>query len=127
VANLFPLRTSSPDALLSHADPLGPRSLANCAILEAVDRASMVICAWGSHEVAASRAFEKERERLRALSGGRQQTPPMARGAAPGKAPPRVFTAYPRAYPNFTQRPLSFARCSFQTFGALSKLDGDLP
>lgn len=56
VANLFPLRTSSPDALLSHADPVGPRSLANCAILEAVDRASMVICAWGSHEAAASRA-----------------------------------------------------------------------
>ena len=56
VANLFPLRTTNPELLLSHADPLGPRSLANRAILEAVDRASMVICAWGSAKSAATRA-----------------------------------------------------------------------
>jgi hypothetical protein len=39
-------------------DPLGPRNRANRAILEAVDRASMVICAWGSHKAAAVRAPE---------------------------------------------------------------------
>jgi hypothetical protein len=58
VANLFPLRATNPDELLSHPDPLGPRRRANGAILEAVDRASMVICAWGSHEAAAMRAID---------------------------------------------------------------------
>jgi hypothetical protein len=56
VANLFPLRTTNPDELLSHSDPLGPRNLANGAILDAVDRASIAICAWGSHDAAAARA-----------------------------------------------------------------------
>ncbi|MGF6596031.1 hypothetical protein P3T23_000738 [Paraburkholderia sp. GAS448] len=58
VANLFPLRATHPDELLMHPDPLGPRSRANSAILEAVDLASMVICAWGSHEAAATRAAD---------------------------------------------------------------------
>jgi hypothetical protein len=58
VANLFPLRATHPDELLLHPDPLGPRNRANRAILEAVDRASMVICAWGSHKAAAVRAPE---------------------------------------------------------------------
>jgi hypothetical protein len=56
VANLFPLRATNPGELLTHPDPLGPRSRANSAILETVDLASMVICAWGSHEAAATRA-----------------------------------------------------------------------
>jgi hypothetical protein len=55
VVNLFPLRAPSPEELLSDPDALGPRNLANCSILEAVDRASMVICAWGSHDAAAMR------------------------------------------------------------------------
>ena len=58
VVNLFPLRATSFDELLSHADPLGPRSLANGSILETVDRASMVICAWGSHEAATPRSTD---------------------------------------------------------------------
>ena len=58
VANLFPLRATHPDELLTHPDPLGPRSRANSAILEAVDLASMVICAWGSHKAAATRAAD---------------------------------------------------------------------
>jgi hypothetical protein len=58
VVNLFPLRTNSPDELLSDPDALGPRSLANGAILGSVDRASMVICAWGSHDAAATRAAD---------------------------------------------------------------------
>ncbi|WP_233852892.1 DUF1643 domain-containing protein [Paraburkholderia sp. HD33-4] len=58
VVNLFPLRATSPDELLMHPDPLGPRSRANSAILEAVDLASMVICAWGSHEAATTRATD---------------------------------------------------------------------
>ncbi len=58
VVNLFPLRATSPDELLSDPDALGPRRLANGAILEAVDSASMVICAWGSHEAAAIRVAD---------------------------------------------------------------------
>jgi hypothetical protein len=58
VANLFPLRATDPDALLTHADPLGPRAAANGAILDLVDCASMVICAWGSHRAAPTRAAE---------------------------------------------------------------------
>jgi hypothetical protein len=58
VVNLFPLRATNPDELLMHPDPLGPRSRANNAILEAVDRASMIICAWGSHKAAGTRAPE---------------------------------------------------------------------
>jgi hypothetical protein len=58
VANLFPLRATNPDELLMHRDPLRPRSRANSAILEAVDLASMIICAWGSHDAAASRVAE---------------------------------------------------------------------
>lgn len=61
VANLFPLRATNPDELLRHPDPLGPtRSgvTADGAILDAIDRASMVICAWGAHPAAAPRAAE---------------------------------------------------------------------
>ncbi len=56
VANLFPLRATNPDELLTHTDPLGPRNAANGAILDMVDRASMVICAWGSHKAVSTRA-----------------------------------------------------------------------
>jgi hypothetical protein len=41
---------------LHDTDPLGPRNAANGAILDMVDRASMVICAWGSHEAVSTRA-----------------------------------------------------------------------
>jgi hypothetical protein len=55
VVNLFPLRATDPDALLPHADPLGP---ADGAVLDAIDRSSMVICAWGAHPAVAPRAAE---------------------------------------------------------------------
>jgi len=58
VLNLFPLRATDPDELLSHSAPLGRRKLADGAILDAVDLASMVICAWGSHKAVGTRASE---------------------------------------------------------------------
>jgi hypothetical protein len=58
VANLFPLRATNPDELLTHADPLGPRNTADGALMDAIDRASMVICAWGAHQAAAARATD---------------------------------------------------------------------
>jgi hypothetical protein len=58
VANLFPLRATDPAELLTHADPLGPVRTADCAVMDAIDRASMVICAWGAHPGATARAAE---------------------------------------------------------------------
>lgn len=58
VANLFPLRATNPDELLTHGDPLGPPNIADGAVMDAIDSASMVICAWGTHPAAAPRADE---------------------------------------------------------------------
>lgn len=58
VANLFPLRAADPAQLLIYPDPLGPVRTADGAVLDAVEGASMVICAWGAHEVAAPRAAD---------------------------------------------------------------------
>ena len=58
VANLFPLRATDPGELLTHPDPLGPVGPADCAVLDAIDRADMVICAWGAHPAAVARAAE---------------------------------------------------------------------
>ncbi|MDR6381773.1 DUF1643 domain-containing protein [Paraburkholderia caribensis] len=61
IVNLFPLRSTDPDVLLTHPDPIGPRRggiSADGAILDAVSAASMVWCAWGAHPAAAARAAE---------------------------------------------------------------------
>ncbi|MGN5479479.1 DUF1643 domain-containing protein [Cupriavidus basilensis] len=56
-ANLFPLRSTDPDALLLHPAPLGDRPAKNVgAIMDALDRCSMVICAWGARQAAPGRA-----------------------------------------------------------------------
>ncbi|MFM0243850.1 DUF1643 domain-containing protein [Paraburkholderia sediminicola] len=59
IVNLYPLRATDPDELLTHPDPLGPMRggiTADGAILDAMSAASMVICGWGSHPAAAGRA-----------------------------------------------------------------------
>lgn len=58
VVNLFPLRSVHPDGLLAHPAPLGDERAANRAIMDAVDRCAMVICAWGTHRAAPARALE---------------------------------------------------------------------
>jgi hypothetical protein len=47
VCNLFALRSTDPQALYTHADPIGPRN--DEVILELVEGAGIVICAWGKH------------------------------------------------------------------------------
>lgn len=61
VVNLFPLRATDPDELLTHPDPVGPMRgsiTANGVILDAIDQAHTVICAWGAHAAAGPRAAE---------------------------------------------------------------------
>jgi hypothetical protein len=58
VVNLFPLRSTDPDGLLSHQAPLGREDTANDSIMDAVDRCSLVICAGGAHKAAPARAAE---------------------------------------------------------------------
>lgn len=61
VVNLFPLRATDPDELLTHPDPAGAMikgMSADGAILDALERASAVICAWGSHPAAPARAAD---------------------------------------------------------------------
>jgi len=59
VVNLYPLRATNPDDLLTHPDPVGPAGKADGAILDAVERAGAsgyTICAWGAHRAARPRA-----------------------------------------------------------------------
>ncbi|CAG2144250.1 hypothetical protein LMG31506_02965 [Cupriavidus yeoncheonensis] len=58
VVNLFPLRSTNPDGLLTHPAPIGREDIANSAVMDAIDRCAMVICAWGTHKAAPERAVE---------------------------------------------------------------------
>lgn len=59
VVNLFPLRSTDPDGLLSHPAPLGDRpDRNNGAIMDAINNCTLVICAWGAHKAAPARAAE---------------------------------------------------------------------
>ncbi|HHA2445041.1 DUF1643 domain-containing protein [Stenotrophomonas maltophilia] len=54
VANLFALRSTDPALLLSHADPIGP--LNDDWLRRLAREYGDVVCAWGAHSMAASRA-----------------------------------------------------------------------
>ncbi|MDP3425530.1 MAG: DUF1643 domain-containing protein [Burkholderiaceae bacterium] len=47
VCNLFALRSTDPRALYDHADPVGQSN--DATIMELVQGAGIVICAWGKH------------------------------------------------------------------------------
>lgn len=50
VVNLFALRSTTPDVLLTHGDPIGPLNAE--AVHDATRRAAIVVCAWGAHPAA---------------------------------------------------------------------------
>ncbi|EHP43497.1 hypothetical protein OR16_08527 [Cupriavidus basilensis OR16] len=52
---VFPLRSTDPDVLLTDPALLGREDTANCSIMDALDRCSLVICAWGAHRAAPAR------------------------------------------------------------------------
>jgi len=58
VVNLFPLRSTDPAGLQTHSAPLGREDIANGAVMDAINRCSLVICAWGAHKAAPARAAE---------------------------------------------------------------------
>jgi hypothetical protein len=54
VVNLFALRSTNPDALRTHPDPVGP--LNDVFVRQAVAGARLVVCAWGAGGVLRDRA-----------------------------------------------------------------------
>lgn len=75
VSNLFALRSTDPDALLRHPDPVGPE---NDAVLAGLPRCP-IIAAWGAHPAAVKRA-----RAVRELLAGREL---LALGLTKGGAP----------------------------------------
>lgn len=59
VGNLFALRSTDPDQLLTHADPVGPHN-DNWLTLMA-ERHATIVCAWGAHPMAVKRGAEVAR------------------------------------------------------------------
>ncbi len=50
VVNLFALRSTDPDALSEHEDPIGPENYKY--LIQAIESSNLVIAAWGSHDMA---------------------------------------------------------------------------
>jgi hypothetical protein len=54
VANLFALRSTDPEALLDHPEPVGEKN--DEFIVDLAARAGVTVCAWGSHKAVRRRA-----------------------------------------------------------------------
>ncbi len=55
VANLFALRSTDPEALQSHPDPVGPAN--DGWLKQLASEYGDVVCAWGAHEMAVGRSI----------------------------------------------------------------------
>jgi hypothetical protein len=56
VANLFALRSTNPDALREHTDPVGPDN--DKYLVELAKGADLIVCAWGNHGALLGRAAQ---------------------------------------------------------------------
>lgn len=56
VVNLYALRSSTPVALLTHPDPVGPEG--DDAIWEWASKGDLIVAAWGAHPMAAAREWQ---------------------------------------------------------------------
>lgn len=59
VGNLFALRSTDPDQLLTHADPIGPDN--DSWLRRMTARSVTVVCAWGAHPMAVERGVQVAR------------------------------------------------------------------
>lgn len=59
VTNIFAFRATDPRVMRAEADPVGPWN--DAAILQSLDWADQIICAWGNHGVHLGRGAEVER------------------------------------------------------------------
>lgn len=96
VVNLFALRSTDPTALKKHADPIGPEN--DRHILEAVQRANTVVCAWGNHGVLGDRDLAVVRA---IFAAGR--TPVVLGMNEPSGKPPRAQPVHPLYQANEAQ------------------------
>jgi hypothetical protein len=80
VTNLFALRSTDPDALRNHPDPIGPDN--DRYILEYAKKASVVICAWGAHGSLGGRSSAVRR--MLADAGITPMCLAMTKGGEPG-------------------------------------------
>lgn len=78
IVNLFALISTDPKALGSATDPVGPRN--NAAILAAVGRAGIVICAWGPP----GKLRGRDREVGRLLANVRTHAVALTKAGFPG-------------------------------------------
>ena len=53
IVNLFALRSTDPKKLLTHPEPVGP--LNDAAIEREIDKAAVIVLAWGAHKAAKQR------------------------------------------------------------------------
>lgn len=97
VVNLYALRSTNPSALKRHPDPVGPEN--NKIIRSALERADMVLCAWGAPQM---KYLERERRVLQMIREGGHA--PRALGLTANGSP--THPLYIRA----DTQPITFAK-----------------
>lgn len=99
IANLFPWRSTDPDQLIIATDPVGPAQNADFAILDAVKDAQMVVCGWGNHRHATTRAEHVIELLTTAGLSSRLHALKINQDGSPGHPLYLSYDLQPRRYP----------------------------